>query len=76
MGQKESKVASSSSSEPTAATFEKEVNDKQDISRNGKFSSRENIQERPKLKKRISFYETIDASEVLPYLIIGKKNKS
>lgn len=29
--------------------------------------------EKPKLgERRTSFYETVDASEVLPYLIIGK----
>ncbi len=38
----------------------------------GAVTRRNGTAEDKKIKKRISFYETVDASEVLPYLIIGE----
>lgn len=45
--------------------------DGEQVGKNGRDTSPE--KEKPKLgERRTSFYETVDASEVLPYLIIGK----
>lgn len=64
MGQRSSKASSEAvDGEEVRASGEQESHGEPPPQGNGKHELQ---------KRRVSFYETVDASEVLPYLIIGK----